>query len=89
MALHGCRRVFGFALMIHGGFARSELLPYLLARRWVHGLAALAGLSAEELAARLVSDLAGSGAARWESDRFVSTVPHSRVAAPAARNREE
>jgi glyoxylase-like metal-dependent hydrolase (beta-lactamase superfamily II) len=84
MALHGCRRIFGFALMIHGGVARSDLLPYLMARRWIHSFAPLAGLSPEELAARLVSDLAGSGAARWERGRLVSTVPHRRLSAPAA-----
>jgi hypothetical protein len=26
--------------LIHGGFARSEVLSYLLARRWVHDFAA-------------------------------------------------
>jgi hypothetical protein len=79
MAFHGSRRVFGFALMIHGGIARSELLPYLLARRWVQDFAPLAGMSSEEFAERIVSDLAGSGAARWEHDRLVSAVPHNRV----------
>jgi glyoxylase-like metal-dependent hydrolase (beta-lactamase superfamily II) len=79
MAFHGCRRVFGFALMIHGGIARSELLPYLLARRWVQDFAPLAGVSAEEFAVRIVSDLQGSGAACWEHDRLVSTVPHNRL----------
>jgi len=79
MAFHGSRRIFGFALMIHGGFARSELLPYLLARRWVQDFGPLAGLAAEQFAERLVADLEGSGAARWKHDRLVSTVPHSKV----------
>ncbi|HEY4025489.1 MAG TPA: MBL fold metallo-hydrolase [Candidatus Dormibacteraeota bacterium] len=83
MTFHSCRRVFGFALMIHGGFVRSELRPYLLARRWVHDFAPLAGLSPEEFAERMVSDLAGSGAARWERDRLVSAVRHT----PACRHR--
>jgi hydroxyacylglutathione hydrolase len=77
MAFHGCRRVFGFALMIHSGFARSELLPYLLAQRWVHDFGPLAGLPPEEFAERMVSDLAGSGAARWERDCLISSVPHT------------
>jgi hydroxyacylglutathione hydrolase len=77
MAIHGCRRVFGFALMIHGGFARSELRPYLLARRWVHDFAPLAGVSPDEFAERMVADLAGSGAARWDRDRLVSADPHT------------
>jgi len=79
MAFHGCRRVFGFALMIHSGFARSEVLPYLLARRWVHDFAPLAGLPPEEFVERMVSDLAGCGAARWEHERLISTVPHTPV----------
>jgi hypothetical protein len=82
MAFHACRRVFGFALMIHGGFARSELLPYLLARRWLHDFAPMAGLPPEEFAERMVSDLTGSGAARWEDDRLVSAVPHTSLRKP-------
>lgn len=64
MAFCGCRRVFTFALMIHGGFVRSDVLQYLLARRWVHDFATIAGLPPEEFAGRIVSDLAGSGAVR-------------------------
>ena|SRR5438067_2472089 len=60
----------------HGGFPRSELMPYLQARRWVGDFAPLAGLSSREFAERVVSDLLRSGAARWEEDRLVSTVPH-------------
>ena len=79
MAYHGSRRIFGFALMIHGGFPRSQLMPYLQARRWVRDFAPLAGLSSQEFAERVVSDLLRSGAARWQDDRLISTVPHSRV----------
>ena len=61
MAYHGSRRIFGFALMIHGGFRRSQLMPYLRARRWVHDFAPLAGLPSEEFAERVVSDLLRSG----------------------------
>ena len=79
MAFHGSRRIFGFALMIHGGFHRSQLMPYLDARRWVRDFAHLASLPSQEFAERVVSDLLRSGAARWEDDRLISTVPHSRV----------
>lgn len=79
MADHGSRRIFGFALTIHGGFRRSQLAPYLRARRWVHDSAPLAGLPSEEFAERVVSDLLRSGAACWQDDRLISTVPHSRV----------
>ena len=79
MALHGARRIFSFALMIKGGLPRSELEPYLRARRWVHDLALLARLPSEDFAARVVSDLVRSGAVRWQDDRLISTVPHSRV----------
>jgi glyoxylase-like metal-dependent hydrolase (beta-lactamase superfamily II) len=82
MALHGSRRIFGYALMIRGGIARSDLVPYLVTRRWVRDFSTLAGVSAEEFAERLVSDLTGSGAARWEDERLVSGVPHT---APAMR----
>lgn len=79
MAFHGARRIFGFALMIKGGFPRSQLVPYLLARRWVHEFAHLAGIPSEEFAERVVSDLLRSGAARWQDDRLISTVPHRRL----------
>lgn len=79
MAFHGSRRVFGFALMIHSGFDRSQLMPYLLARRWVRDFAPLAGLSPEAFAERLVQDLLRSGSARWEGERLVSAVPHTPV----------
>jgi hydroxyacylglutathione hydrolase len=79
LAFHCCRRVFGFALMINGGLAGSELREYLLARRWVRDFAPLAGLSAEKFADRLVADLTRSGAARWKGDRLVSAVPHTPV----------
>lgn len=79
MAFHGCRRVFGYALMINGGFGREALLPYLLARRWVHDFAPMAGLPPEGFAGRLVADLLRSGAARWEDERLVSAVPHTEV----------
>jgi glyoxylase-like metal-dependent hydrolase (beta-lactamase superfamily II) len=82
MALHGSRRIFGYALMIRGGIARSDVLPYLGARRWVRDFSTLAGVSPEEFAQRLVADLTRSGAARWEGDRLVSGVPHT---APAMR----
>lgn len=80
MAFHGSRRIFGYALMIHGGIARSEVLPYLVARRWVRDFASLARVPAQELAERLISDLTGSAAARWEDDRLVSGVPHTAAA---------
>lgn len=85
MAFHACRRVFGFALMIHGGFTEDELMPYLAARRWVRDFAPVAGLSPDAFAERMVADLERSGAARWEGGRLVSTVPHTPVA-PRPRN---
>jgi hypothetical protein len=54
-------------------------MPYLQARRWVRDFAPLAGLPSQEFAVRVVSDLLRSGAARWEEDRLISAVPHSRV----------
>jgi glyoxylase-like metal-dependent hydrolase (beta-lactamase superfamily II) len=82
MAFHGCRRVFGYALIIHGGFPRADLFPYVLARRWVRDFAPMARLTTEQFAERIVSDLLGSGAARWQDDRLVSAVPHTSVSMP-------
>ncbi len=59
----------------------------VLARRWIRDFGPLAGLPAEEFAERLVADLEGSSAARWEHDRLVSTVPHSRMLAAGGERR--
>src|SRR5207245_3305160 len=56
-----------------------QLMPYLQARRWVRDFAPLAGLPSQEFAKRVVSVLLRSGAACWQDDRLISTVPHSRV----------
>lgn len=79
MAYHGSRRILGFALMIHGGLPRPQLMSYLQARRWVRDFAPLVGLSSQEFAERVVSDLLRSGGARWQDDVLISTVPHSRL----------
>ena len=62
--------------VVHDGTS-VDLVPYLRARRWVHDFARLAGLSCEEFAERVVSDVLRSGAARWQDGRLISTVPHS------------
>lgn len=36
-------------------------------------------IAGRRFAERVVSDLLRSGAARWQDDRLISTVPHSRV----------
>lgn len=77
LAAHGARRVFGYALMIHGGIPRDELDAYLHARRWVHDLSGLAGTAPEAFARGLVEGMVRSGSAAWSAERLVSTVPHS------------
>ncbi|HEX4216561.1 MAG TPA: hypothetical protein VIA06_24860 [Candidatus Dormibacteraeota bacterium] len=63
--------------MIHGGLLRGEVIPYLVARRWVTDFAPVVGESPEQFAEHMVADLTGSGAARWRDDRLVSAIPHT------------
>lgn len=76
--LHGVDRLLEPGELVETGSVRG-LHPYLVARRWVRDFSSSAGMPPEDFAERVVRDLTGSGAARWEQDRLVSTVPHTRV----------
>lgn len=75
MALHGMKRVFVFALMIHGGIPEHEVMAYLRKTLWFPEfcLRYFDGESLEAVAGRLRDDLLASGAIAVRDRRLVST----------------
>lgn len=76
---YGARRVFAFALMIHGGVPAAEVEPYLNARDWLVDAAGLLGLSTEDAAAQLVSEMLRGGSVVMRDGRLRAAAPHSPV----------
>src|SRR5699024_8557133 len=54
---YGARRIFGFALMIHGGIPAGDLDHYLRARAWVHDAARELGQSVDDFVEELVGSM--------------------------------
>jgi hydroxyacylglutathione hydrolase len=75
MALHGMRRVFVFALMIHGGIPEQDAVGYLRSTLWFPEfcLRYFDGESPGAVAGRLRDDLIAGGAVAVQDGRLVST----------------
>ncbi len=75
MALHGMKRVFVFALMIHGGIPEHEVVAYLRKTLWFPEFCDryFDGESLEAVADRLRDDLLAGGAIALRDRRLVST----------------
>ncbi len=75
MALHGMKRVFVFALMIHGGIADHDIVAYLRKTLWFPEFCVryFATESVEAVAGRLRDELMSSGAVAVRDGRLVST----------------
>jgi hydroxyacylglutathione hydrolase len=74
MALHGMRRVFVFTLMIHGGIAEHDVVPYLGRTLWFPEFCVryFEDESPEAVAARLRDELLAAGAIAVRDGRLVS-----------------
>ncbi|QIN80775.1 MBL fold metallo-hydrolase [Rubrobacter marinus] len=75
---HACKRIFGYALMIHGGQDEDEVSPYLLRCPWFqdyarHGF----GTEPETFVEPLVAEMLRSKAAGWSGGRLVALPPHN------------
>jgi hydroxyacylglutathione hydrolase len=75
MALHGMKRVFVFALMIHGGIADGEVVTYLRKTLWFPEFCAryFELESLEAVAGRLRNELLSGGAIAVRNGRLIST----------------
>ncbi|MEU3218287.1 MBL fold metallo-hydrolase [Streptomyces sp. NPDC006971] len=80
---YGARRIFAFALMIREGIPADEVESYLHDRAWLTDAARLLGVTAEVLAAELVTTMLGSGAIVLRDGRIHATADHTPVAPEA------
>jgi hydroxyacylglutathione hydrolase len=76
MAIHGMKRVFVYALMIHGGIAEREVVAYLQQTLWFPEFCVryFDGEPGETVAGRLRDELLSAGAIAVREGRVVSTV---------------
>jgi glyoxylase-like metal-dependent hydrolase (beta-lactamase superfamily II) len=76
---YGARRIFAYALMIHGGISTDELDGYLLDRAWLSDAARLLRRDAADLAAEMVGGMLRSGAVVERGDRIHAAADHAPV----------
>ncbi len=76
LAWHACKRIFAYRLMLVGGLAEAEVMPYLLTCPWY--LDYCRDYFQADPAAfvpTLLAEMVRSQAARWESGRLVAGAP--------------
>jgi hypothetical protein len=75
MALHGMRRVFVYAVMLHGGLPQGGVLDYLRGTLWFPEFCVqyFEGQAPETVADRLLTGLLDSGALAVRDGMIVST----------------
>lgn len=82
---YAARRIFGFALMIHGGISADEIEPYLHAQGWFTDATRLLRREPESLASELVDTMLRSGATIYQGQRLHAAAEHTPVAAETLR----
>ena len=82
---YGARRIFAFALMIHGGILSAEVESYLQARAWLTDAARLLGRAPQALGAELVETMIGSGAVVVRDGRLHAAAEHTPVVPTSLR----
>jgi glyoxylase-like metal-dependent hydrolase (beta-lactamase superfamily II) len=82
---YGARRIFAFALMIHGGFPAGEVETYLHKRAWLTDAARILGQTSEKLATELVNTMLRTGAAVLRDGRLHAAAEHVPVAPQTLR----
>lgn len=77
-AWHAVKRIFAYALMLHGGIAEAEVGGYLLARGWFRDYARWRlGGEPEELVAPLVDEMLRSGGVERRDGALHAATPHT------------
>ncbi|OKJ24187.1 MULTISPECIES: MBL fold metallo-hydrolase [unclassified Streptomyces] len=82
---YGARRIFAFALMIRDGIPADEVESYLHACAWLTDAARLLDVTAEVLAAELVTTMLRSGAIVLRDGRIHAAADHTPVAPEVLR----
>lgn len=82
LAWHACKRIFTYALMIHGGMHTQAIAPYLLRCGWYQDYCRTYFHSdPSAFVPPLLAELLRARAARWEADTLVAVTPYT-VPAP-------
>lgn len=77
MALHACKRIFSFTLMIKNGLKSREITPYLLSCSWFYDFAVhFFRLKPEEFVQPLLDEMIRSKAAAWHQGILIATAPY-------------
>ncbi len=76
---YAARRIFAYALMIHGGLPVKEVPGYLLARAWLADSAKQLNRSAVDVAAELVEAMRRSGAVTEQDQTLIANARHTPV----------
>lgn len=77
-AWHACKRIFAYALMIHGGLLEAEVTPYLLRCSWFCDYGQhYFDLAPEDFVQPLLTEMLRSQAAAWQDGRLVALAPHT------------
>jgi hypothetical protein len=81
MAWHGCKRIFGFALMIRGGFAsEGDAVAYVAATPWGRDYsAAVFDKTPHAFAEELVAEMLRSGGAVRRDGRLSAGMTHGAI----------
>lgn len=78
MGWHTCKRLFAYALMLTGGLAAPDIPAYLSGCGWYRDVAlGIFHTEPAEFIAPLLAEMVRSGAAAWDGDRLVPTVPYT------------
>ncbi len=74
---HGLKRIFAYALLMHGGMSEHEVGPYLKGTAWHEAYAMALGLTGPgAFQSALLEEMLRSGAAVWQGPKLVATAPH-------------
>lgn len=78
VAWHGCKRVFGYALMLENGMSAERVEQYLLGAPWfVRASRRLFHREPAAFVQPLVEEMVRAGGARWEEGRLVVLTPYT------------
>lgn len=84
---HACKRIFAYALMLHGGLSTDDVAPFLLQRGWFLDYARYVFRAGPaDFVQPLVQEMLRSGAAGWRDGRLVALTPYTPVPFDWARD---
>lgn len=78
VAWHAIKRIFAYALMLDGGLAAADVVPYLLRCPWLQDLSRHCfALEPQDFVEPVLAEMLRSGAAAWRDGRLLALTPHT------------